>query len=179
MKKLIQFIVIGIFLIFICQSLFSQTTSQATQQKILNKLEQIDQKVNKIDDRLDQFEKKVDKKFAEIDKRLVNIETILAVHNERFRSIQSTFAIFGSVAGLVILIALAVLGYFFNQLNQLIKQTTRIQDRFEFRRESFEEQLFQDDIIKKLKIVLSDDFVPSSRVADEKVKYKVKPTSSK
>jgi len=98
----------------------------------------------------------------------------LVRYDERFKLINTMFIIFGSISVVVILIALAVFGYFFNQLSGLIRVVAHIEEKYESSWDRFEKQLFQDDIINRLKIRLREDFSEISKVADQKAKYKAK-----
>ena len=106
-----------------------QSTSDTNLQDIYNQIDRLDKKIDKkfeeIDKKFEQIGKKfeqIDNRFERIEKRLTEIEKILVQYDERFQSIMSIFTIFGSVFGFVILIALAVFGYFFNQLRQIIEK---------------------------------------------------------
>jgi len=183
--KLEQFFLTISFLLILSPTLNAQPGKQSTSdinlQDIYNQIDRLDKKIDakfeEIDKRFEQIDRKfeqIDKRFVTIEKRLTEIEKNLIKYDERFQSIMSIFTIFGSVFGFVILIALAVFGYFFNQLRQIIKEIALIQARFETKQYKLEDELFREDVIRKLQSYLRKDYAEPTRIADEESEYKTK-----
>jgi hypothetical protein len=152
------------FLIFVTSLLHAQSNKQpasaVTLQDIYN--------------RIDGLEQKFDQKFEAMDKRLIEIEKTLAVYDERFQAINKIFMIFGSIFGVVILIAVSVFGYYFNKLGQLIREIERLDARVDAKRNQFIDKLITDDLVKKFHSFLRQEVAEPARVSDEKAEYKAK-----
>jgi len=147
---------------------------QATLQEVINRLDQIDKKFDQLDNKLDQLNTKVDEKFEKVDKRLYEIEKTLAVYDERFQTTNRIFSIFGSVAGFVILIAVAIFGYYFNRLGQLIKQISSLENRYEHKKYKMTDEILTEDLIEKIRMLLRKEMLQPSKVSDEIAEYKAK-----
>jgi len=171
MKREQNFFVISLLLL-ISPNLTAQTArparSDVTLQEIVIKLDQLDKK-------FDQLDKKVDEQFKEIDKRLYEIEKTLAIYDERFQAMMKIFTIFGSVFGFVILIAVAIFGYYFNRLGQLIKQISTLETKYEVKKYRFEDELITEDLINKIKALIREQMPEPSKISDEIAEYKTKP----
>ena len=84
------------------------------------------------------------------------------------------FSIFGSVAGFVILIALAIFGYYFNRLGQLIKQISSLETRYEEKKYKLTDDLITEDLLDKIRMLLRKEILQPSKVSDEIAEYKEK-----
>lgn len=175
MKMILLSVLLSIFLtpLVFAQS-SRQPTASITLQDIYSKIEgmeqKFDQKFEVIDKRLGQ----IDNQLERFDKRLIEIEKTLAVYDERFQAINKIFMIFGSVFGVVILIAVSVFGYYFNKLGQLIREIERLDARVDAKRNKLIDELVTEDLIKKFHSFLRQEVAEPARASDEKAEYKAK-----
>lgn len=164
-----------LFQIFFTPLLFAQSSRQPasaiTLQDIYNRIDGMEQK---LDQKIDRLEQKFDQKFEAMDKRLIEIEKTLAVYDERFQAVNRIFMIFGSVFGVVILIAVSVFGYYFNKLGQLIREIEQLDAKVDAKRNKFLEELIPEDVIKKFHSFLRQETAEPARIADEVADYKTK-----
>jgi tetrahydromethanopterin S-methyltransferase subunit G len=146
------------------------TKQEATIQEVINRLDQLDKKFESVDNRLEKIENRLD----QFDKRLYEIEKTLAVYNERFQAIQRIFSIFGFIFGFVLLIAVAIFGYYFNKLGQLIKQISSLETRYEEKKYQLTDDIITEDLLEKIRLLLKKEMLQPSKVSDEIAEYKTK-----
>ncbi len=162
-------------LIFITPLLQAQSNkrpaSVVTLQDIYNRIDGLEQR---LDQKIDRLEQKFDQKFESMDKRLIEVEKTLAVYDERFQATNRIFTIFGSIFGVVILIAVSVFGYYFNKLSQLIREIERLNAKVDAKRNKLIDELVTEDLIKKFHSFLKQEVSEPARASDEKAEYKAK-----
>ena len=161
-------------LLLLVSSLNAQTArsakQEATLEDVINRLDQLDEKFESVDNRLE----KIENRLNQFDTRLIAIEKTLAVYDERFQAIMRIFSIFGSVAGFVILIAVAIFGYYFNRLGQLIKQISSLENRYEPKQYRMTDDIITEDLIDKIRMLIRKEMRQPSKVSDEISEYKAK-----